>query len=141
MKTPFTLRSLFSALCCLMLAACGAFTKQNAIDTGAMIARASIDLALQKASGQKVDVKSAGKQLGFQVVSTVSDTIATNLGEQNKPLAALTVLAAGDAAKMLITETPFDSPEAQATALRVASEAVNAAVEHFNGPLAVPSGK
>ncbi|MBE7497121.1 MAG: hypothetical protein HS117_19440 [Verrucomicrobiaceae bacterium] len=134
----YFLSSLFSLLC---LANCAAFTKRDAMDTGMMIARASINLAAQKAAGEKVDLKEAGRQLGFQVVSSVSTAMQSNLSADNKPLAAATVLAAGEAAKLLITETPFDSPEAQAAALRVASVAVDAAAQHFNGPLAVPSGK
>jgi hypothetical protein len=117
------------------------FTKRDAIDAGAMLARASLDIAAQKAAGQKVDIKAAGQQLGFQLVSQISTNAQANLLAEDKPLAAATVLAAGEAAKLLITETPFDSPEARLTALRVATVAVSAAAEHFNGPLAAPSGK
>ena len=123
------------------LTSCAAFTKRDAIDTGVTLARASIDLAAQKAAGEKVDVKAAAKQLGFQVASQVSSAVAVNLQAENKPLAAATVQAAGDAAKLLITETPFDSPEAQALALRIASLAVEAAGEHLRGATAASPTK
>lgn len=120
---------------------CTAFTQRDAVDAGMMLATASIDLAAKKAAGEKVDIKEAGQQLGFQLVSQVSTNIQANLQADNKPLAAVTVKAAGEAAKLLITETPFDSPEAKAAALNIASQAVIAAAEHFRGASAASSGK
>lgn len=140
MKKLRIFRSSLFALCFITLTSCAAFTKRDALDAGFMLAKASIDLAAQKAAGEKINVKEAAQQLGFQLVSQVSANVQANLQADNKPLAAATVAAAGEAAQLLITETPFDSPEARAIAFRVAREAVNAASEHLRGlPAASPS--
>lgn len=135
MKHPFrTLALAFTAFVMALSTSCSAFSRRDAQDVGFMVAKSSLDLALAKVSGEKINLNEAGQTLAFQVISAVKDAAAFNLQAQGDPLAASVVSAAGDAAKLLIEGAALNDPRTRAVAQQLANEAIEIALHRLNQP-------
>jgi len=85
MKHPFksTLLAITAlAICSLSTSSCAAFTKDDAKELGAYVAKESLEIAKAKLTGSDLDYKTELTNLGFDLAGKAIEKVAHNLTTQ-----------------------------------------------------------
>jgi len=115
----------------------GVFTKQDAAQIGAQIAKDSLDLAAKEMNGEPLNLQREVATIGLKAASSALGKVFVNL-----TTAAPTLIAASNIAQDQINAASVDDPQVKERALQHAADAVDAAKTQLTtATTATPSGK